>query len=209
MRARLFARPAREGSSAGTVTRFGARKATYGAVLRGPHGAFSQGDVFTDVPLAYPTPADELLLEEDEPQETARRFLTGPLTVGPAMLITPTCSLRSQTPGRDYAHPVRTLVPLRPVAELAELEVLDASKARLAESRDSLINYMYLPGDPALGLEESLALLYMPVTLHHEMIAHSRIAQLTYEAARQLQKKLTWHASSMLLDRSEFDPPMD
>lgn len=170
---------------------------------------FSQGDIFMDVPLAYPTPADELVLEDDEPEETARRFLTGPLAVGPAMLITPTCSLRSRTPGRDYAHPVRTLVPLRPVAELAELEVLDAAKARLAESRDSLINYMYVPGDPALELEESLALLYMPVTLHHEMIAGGRVAQLTYEAAQQLQKKLTWHASSLLLDRSNFEPPMD
>jgi hypothetical protein len=90
-----------------------------------------------------------------------------------------------------------------------EIGVLDASKLRLSEKRDSLINYMYLPPEPSLDLEESLALLYMPVTLHHQMIESNRISQLTYDAASQLQKKLTWHASSVLLQRQDFDPPMD
>jgi hypothetical protein len=60
---------------------------------------FSQGDVFRDVPLAYPTALEET--EDDrEPDERAedwlaagkRRFLSGPLDFGPAMLITPTCA---------------------------------------------------------------------------------------------------------------------
>jgi len=169
---------------------------------------FSQGDVFEDVPLAYPSPADELLVEEDEESE-GRRFLSGPLEVGPAMLTTPTCSMRAQGGGGDYAHPVRTLVPLRSVAELEELGILDQSRLRLAEKRDSLINYMYLPGSPELGIVESLALLYMPVTVHHEMIEANRVTQLTAEAAAQLQKKLTWFASSVLLNRDDFDPPLD
>lgn len=46
---------------------------------------FSQGDVFRDVPLAYPSPADELLIA-DELAGASRRFLSGPLTFGPAML---------------------------------------------------------------------------------------------------------------------------
>ena len=49
---------------------------------------FSQGDLFRDVPLAYPLPADELLV--DEASGGGRRFLSGPLAFGPAMLITPT-----------------------------------------------------------------------------------------------------------------------
>jgi hypothetical protein len=166
----------------------------------------SQGDVFTDVPVAYPSPADELLLEDEG---EGRRFLSGPLDVGPAMLTTPTCSMRAQGGGGAYAHPVRTLVPLRSVSELEELGILDQARLRLAERRDSLINYMYVPADPQLGIEESLALLYMPVTLHHEMIETNRITQLTAEAAAQLQKKLTWFASSVLLARSDFDPPLD
>jgi hypothetical protein len=52
---------------------------------------FSQGDLFRDVPLAYPLPADELVV--DEATGGSRRFLSGPLEFGPAMLITPSCSL--------------------------------------------------------------------------------------------------------------------
>jgi hypothetical protein len=170
----------------------------------------SQGDLFRDVPLAYPNPAGEIAVDvDDESAETARRFLSGPLDYGLAMLITPTCSMRSQTPGRDYAHPVRTLVPIRPADELLELGVLDLSKQSLAESRDSLINYMWIPGDADVGIDSGLALLYMPVTLHHDMIVDQRITQLTREAACQLQKKLAWHSTSVLLERQDFEPPLD
>ena len=169
----------------------------------------SQGDIFADVPLAYPSPAGEIAVDDDDEPETARRFLSGPLDYGHAILITPTCSMRSQTAGRDYSHTVRTLAPLRPVCELVDLGILDASKRSLAERRDSLINYMWIPHDSKLGIEESLALLYMPVTVHHDMIVDQRITQLTRDAACQLQKKLAWHATSVLLERSEFDPPMD
>lgn len=168
----------------------------------------SQGDIFEDVPLAYPSPADELLVEESE-AGGGRRFLSGPLQVGPAMLITPTCSMRSQGGGGDYAHPVRTLVPLRPVAELEEIGILDPARLRLAEKRDSLINYMYLPEDSGLEIVESLALLYMPVTVHHEMIEANRITQLCAAGSAQLQKKLTWFTSSVLLARDDFEPPLD
>ncbi|MBS1842862.1 MAG: hypothetical protein JST53_00455 [Actinobacteria bacterium] len=162
------------------------------------------------MPLAYPLPAEEILVDEDESEgEGDRRFVSGPLSVGLAMLITPTCSMRAQGDAEGYAHPVRTLVPLRPVQELTELGVLDPARLRLAEKRDALINYMFVPGSSDLGIEDSFALLYMPVTLHHKMIDEQRVTQLTYDAASQLQKKLTWHASSVLLQRDDFDPPMD
>src|ERR687887_2145922 len=77
---------------------------------------FSQGDLFRDVPLAYPLPADELVIDE---REGDRRFLSGPLEFGPAMLITPSCSLGAQGPV-GYGHPVRTLVPVFPLAALVE-----------------------------------------------------------------------------------------
>ena len=47
---------------------------------------FSQGDLFRDVPLAYPLPADELVVDDES--GGSRRFLSGPLEFGPAMLIT-------------------------------------------------------------------------------------------------------------------------
>ncbi|HLY49007.1 MAG TPA: hypothetical protein VKR21_07410 [Solirubrobacteraceae bacterium] len=169
---------------------------------------FSQGDIFRDVPLAYPTPADEFVLADDEDTAGSRRFLSGPFDVGFAMLVTPTCSRRAQG-GHGYAHPVRTLLPLRPFDELVEVELLDSSKAGLLRKRDALINYMYLPSNDELELPESIALLYMPVTLHHDFLAGQRVTQLTVDAARQLHSKLVWFASGLKLDRETFDPPMD
>ena len=179
-----------------------------GAYYQDRTGLLSQGDVFLDVPLAYPTPADSIVFDEED-ADAGRRFLSGPFETGPAILTTPTCSMRSQGGEADYAHPVRTLVPLRPVEELLEAGILDSSKGGLAQKRDSLINYMFFPGDPSVGLVDSLALLYMPVTLHHEMVVANRVSQLTQDAACQLQKKLVWFSSSLLLERREFDPPMD
>ena len=66
---------------------------------------FSQGDLFRDVPLAYPTVLHEIDEEEEhadprEPEDWLavgkRRFLSGPLDFGPAMLITPTCAMSAQ-----------------------------------------------------------------------------------------------------------------
>src|SRR5439155_23281808 len=76
---------------------------------------FSQGDLFRDVPLAYPLPADELVVDEES--GGSRRFLSGPLKFGPAMLITPSCSLGAQGI-EGYGHPVRTLVPAPSLAGL-------------------------------------------------------------------------------------------
>jgi hypothetical protein len=165
----------------------------------------SQGDIFRDVPLAYPLPADEIV----EEGHGSRRFLSGPFDVGLAMLVTPTCSMRAQGAPDRYAHHVRTLVPLRPFEELVEAGLLDDSTAGLARKRDGLINYMYLPGSEELGLPETLALLYMPVSLHHELLEGQRVTQLAVEGARQLQSKLVWFASSLKLDRTTFEPPLD
>jgi hypothetical protein len=110
---------------------------------------FSQGDLFRDVPLAYPLPANELLVDEAE-GGGSRRFLSGPLEFGPGMLITPSCSLGAQG-AAGYGHPVRTLVPLIPLAELVGRGVV--KETALADLRrfDHLINYMYLP---ALDVDE-------------------------------------------------------
>jgi hypothetical protein len=174
---------------------------------------FSQGDIFRDVPLAYPMPADEVVDEADAAGEGGRRFLSGPLSFGPAMLTTPSCSLGAQgTAG--YAHPVRTLVPILPTAELVERGI--AKETALPDLRrfDHLINYMYLPPleleAPEFAMPESVALLYMPVTVHHDLIDGNRVAQLGYRGAQQLQRKLVWFYSGWLEDDLDlFDPPMD
>jgi hypothetical protein len=104
---------------------------------------FSQGDLFRDVPLAYPSPAEELVVDEEQ-GGGSRRFLSGPLTFGPARLITPSCSMGAQgTAG--YGHPVRTLVPLLPLAALVEGGVVKNTALDDLRRFDHLINYMYMP----------------------------------------------------------------
>ncbi len=172
---------------------------------------FSQGDLFRDVPLAYPLPADELVL--DEATGGSRRFLSGPLEFGPAMLITPSCSLGAQgTAG--YGHPVRTLVPVLPLAELVDRGVVKESALDDVRRLDHLINYMYLPpldvDELEFSMPESVALLYMPVTLHHAFLEGQRVSQLARRGAQQLQRKLVWFFSGWLEDDLDvFDPPMD
>jgi hypothetical protein len=172
---------------------------------------FSQGDLFRDMPLAYPSPADELLVEEEH--GGGRRFLSGPLEFGPAMLITPSCSMGAQgTAG--YGHPVRTLVPVLPLDRLVAEGVVKGTALADLRRFDHLINYMYLPpldvDDLGFSMPESVALLYMPVTLHHAFLEGNRVTQLAYRGAQQLQRKLVWFYSGWLEDDLEvFDPPMD
>jgi hypothetical protein len=170
----------------------------------------SQGDLFRDVPLAYPLPADELLVDE---ASGGRRFLTGPLAFGPAMLITPSCSIGAQG-AAGYGHPVRTLVPVIPLAQLIDHGVV--KETALADLRrfDHLMNYMYLPpldiNELDFSMPESAALLYMPVTLHHAFLEGQRVSQLAYRGAQQLHRKLVWFYSGWLEDNLDvFDPPMD
>jgi hypothetical protein len=167
----------------------------------------SQGDIFDDVPLSYPLPAREIATDEGTGE---RKFLSGPLEFGKAMLITPTCSMRAQGV-EGYAHPVRTLVPVVPVDEgLVSHLGLNEEKLGFLRSYDGLINYMYLPASDSLNLRESLALLYMPITLHHDIIDGQRITQLAVEGARQLHQKLVWFVSGWHAEtRAMFDPPMD
>jgi hypothetical protein len=171
----------------------------------------SQGDLFRDVPLAYPLPADELVVDEES--GGSRRFLSGPLEFGSAMLITPSCSLGAQGSG-GYAHPVRTLMPVLPLAELVERGVIKETALDDLRRFDHLINYMYLPllevDEFEFAMPESVALLYMPVTLHHAFLEGQRVSQLAYRGAQQLQRKLVWFYSGWLEDDLDvFDPPMD
>jgi hypothetical protein len=166
----------------------------------------SQGDIFADVPLAYPVPGD---IVEAETSAGVRHFLAGPLHTAPAMLITPTCSMRAQRDPGHYAHPVRTLVPILPLQWLLQKGYVDDAKVGLARKYDHLINYMYLPPHEKSGLPESLALLYMPVTMHHDLIDGQRSTQLAVEAARQLHRKLVWFETSWLEPRSTFEPALD
>jgi hypothetical protein len=157
-------------------------------------------------------PASELVVDEEEGRGS-RRFLSGPLEFGPAMLITPSCSLAAQREA-GYSHPVRTLVPVVPLEHLVEQGVIKESSLNDLRRFDHLINYLYAPplevDELKFSMPESVALLYMPVTLHHAFLDGQRISQLAYRGAQQLQRKLVWFYSGWLEDDLNlFDPPMD
>jgi hypothetical protein len=169
------------------------------------HDYLNQGDIFREVPLAYP------FLGEDAETDDAgvRRFHSGPIA-GLALLITPTCSMQAQgqRPG-IYAHPVRALVPVIPLQQLIDEGSIKEAAAEQLRQYDNLINYMFLPSSTAYAIEESLALLWLPMSLHHEQIVGQRVAQLSRAAAQQLQRKLQWFYTSLVDPREEFDPQLD
>jgi hypothetical protein len=160
---------------------------------------FLQGDLFTDVPIAIPAPPDAVVVAEGQ-----RRFVSGPFDAGNAMLISPSCAIAAQgatAPPGSYAHPARTLVPIRPVAELVEAGAIPERNLGLLRS-DRLVNYLYLPAFKERA--EGAALLYMPITVHHDVIADNRVAQLTGEAFWHLRVKLMAFVGGLLLDPSEL-----
>jgi hypothetical protein len=162
---------------------------------------FLQGDFFTDVPFAIPAPPDAIVMAEGE-----RRFISGPFDAGPAMLTSPSCAIAAQgvsAPPGAYAHPARTLVPIRAVDELVATGAIPESNLGNLRA-DRLRNYLYLPAGPAWP--ESVALLYMPITMHHDVIADSRVAQLTGTAFWHFRVKMIMFDAGILIDPSAFGP---
>ncbi len=167
---------------------------------------FSQGDLFAEVPRTYAALAEEVTVEGSE---GGRRFLSGPLEPGFAVLLTPSCSMGGAC-GR-YSHSIRTLAPLIPVQALLESEVLNPEQLNAAKRHDGLINYMFMPGHVPSEMPHSLMLLYMPFTIEHKLLMRTsrRVAQLTQTGMQQLQRKLVWFWSGFQLDRAWLQPPLD
>lgn len=157
---------------------------------------FLQSDLFADVPIAVPAPPDAVLVDEGD-----RRFLSGPFDAGPAMLVSPSCTIAAQGgPPGTYSMPARTLVPVRPAAQLLDAGAITEQNVGNLRA-DRLRNYLYLPASGPLD-EESVALLYMPLTMHHDVIADTRTAQLTSAAYWHLRVKLMAYSGGFLVDSS-------
>ena len=160
-----------------------------------------QGDIFLNVPLGVIAPPDAIVMAEGE-----RRFVTGPFDAGPAMLISPSCAIAAQ--GKDvepgqYAHEARILVPIRPLEQLVDAGAISDDNVGLFRA-DRLVNYLYLPEGPAWP--ESAGLLYLPITIHHDVIAQDRAVQLTGAAFWQLRYKLIAFIGGFKVHPDEFGP---
>jgi hypothetical protein len=158
-----------------------------------------QGDLFTEIPLGYPFPPDAV-----DHSEGNRRFLSGPFEPGFGMLLTPSCSMAAQGKPGEYAHPARILAPVIALAELVGAGAIKPGALDDLRTYDHLANYFYLPPIPAAEMAESLALLYMPITLHHDYLEERRIAQLSVEAAVHLKRQLTYHFGGELFSHDDF-----
>ncbi|HEX5592950.1 MAG TPA: hypothetical protein VFX35_06350 [Solirubrobacterales bacterium] len=159
-----------------------------------------QGDLFCAIPQGFPWPSEAIAHEEGE-----RTFLSGPFSSGFGMLVTPTCSMLAQGDATGYAHSVRSLAPVIPLAELVERGAVKAGAVQDLRARDHLVNYFYLPAIPDQGLEESLALIYAPVTIHHDYLEDRRVAQLSEEAAVHLKYKLCAMYCGELFSHDDFE----
>ena len=158
-----------------------------------------QGDLFTEIPLGYPFPPDAV-----DHSEGNRKFLSGPFEPGVGMLLTPSCSMAAQGKHGAYAHPARILAPVIALDDLVAAGAIKSSALDDLRTYDHLANYFYLPPLPDAGMCESLALLYMPITLHHDYLEDRRIAQLSVEAAVHLKRHLTYHFGGELFSHADF-----
>lgn len=157
------------------------------------------GDIFRDVPLGYPLPAEAV-------DHTAgrRKFLSGPFEPGFGIVLTPTCSFFAQGEPGSYAHPVRSLAPVLPLDELVAKGAVKEGSLDDLRTHDHLINYLYLPPVEAMDMPESMALLYAGITLHHDYLEKRRVAQLSQQAAVHLKYKLTALYGGTLFSHEDF-----
>jgi hypothetical protein len=107
----------------------------------------------------------------------------------------------------EVAHPYRVLVPVLPLAMVAEGSPATAQNLGLIRSRDQVITYMYLPPLPGILAEDSVACLYRPATVSDEFLRDPprRVAQLHPEARRQLKIKLARYWARVSPNRDDID----
>jgi hypothetical protein len=164
------------------------------------HQLFRQGDLFEEVAFSFPFPPDAIGMREGK-----RVFLSGSFETGHALLLTPSCTMEAQgveEPG--YALPERTLAPIRPIEDLRARGVGE-DQIGFIRKYDGIINYFYIPPSEELGVPESLALLYAPLTVHHDSIDQERVAQMTNEARIWLRRKLAAYSSGVMPPASLFN----
>jgi len=94
------------------------------------------------------------------------------------------------------------MVPIRAVAELVEAEAIPEANLGLLRA-DRLRNYLYLPAGGGLT-QESVGLLYMPLTIHHDVIAQNRTAQLSSAAYWHLRSKLVAYSTGLVIPSTTF-----
>ena len=156
------------------------------------------GDLFEAIPFGdQPT----MLHRADD-----GKHFVGEVAFAYGLLTTPTCDMAEQRDEGQTAHPFRVLVPVLPLAAVAEQAVAVASSVKLLRGRDTLHPYMYLPPLSGFLEEESVACLFRPSLVSDELLAEPprRVAQLQSEARRHLKVKLAAYWARVAVDPKEL-----
>ena len=159
------------------------------------------GDVFEAIPFGSQPTA---VLTSDEP-EPAKHYV-GEVAFGYGLLISPTCDMYDQLADEPRpAHPYRVLIPILPLAQVAESTEAVERNLGLLRSRDSLHAYMYLPALDG-HFDESVACLFRPSLVSDEFLSDPprRVQQMHPEARRQLKIKLAAYWARVRVARDQF-----
>jgi hypothetical protein len=160
--------------------------------------ALFAGDLFEAIPFG------------DQPTTLRRaddgKHFVGEVAFAYGLLITPTCDMAEQRGEGEAAHPFRVLVPVLPLAIVAERAGGVAESANLLRSRDTIHPYMYLPPLPGVLEGESVACLFRPSLVSDELLTDPprRVAQLLPEARRHLKVKLAAYWGRVAVDPGEL-----
>jgi hypothetical protein len=160
--------------------------------------ALFAGDLFEAIPFGdQPT----TLLQADD-----GKHFVGEVAFAFGLLITPTCDMAEQRGEGPMAHPFRVLVPVLPLAVVADQAGAVQESLKLLRSRDMLHPYMYPPPLPGVIEEESVACLFRPSLVADELLAEPprRVAQLQPEARRHLKVKLAAYWGRVAVDPAEL-----
>ncbi len=156
------------------------------------------GDLFEAIPFGdQPT----MLHRADD-----GKHFVGEVAFAYGLLTTPTCDMAEQRDEGQTVHPFRVLVPVLPLADVAEQAGAVANSVKLLRSRDTLNPYMYLPPLSGFLEEESVACLFRPSLVSDKLLAEPprRVAQLQSEARRHLKVKLAAYWARVAVDPKEL-----
>lgn len=160
------------------------------------------GDLFEAIPFGD-QPTVVYALEDADP---ANKHYLGEIVFGYGLLITPTCDMVDPKDTSLLSHPYRVLVPVVPLAAVAEQTGAVADNVKLLRSRDTVRPYMYLPPLPGVFDDEQVACFFRPTLVSDELLAEPprRIAQLQPEARRHLKVKLAAYWARVVIDRKDL-----
>lgn len=160
------------------------------------------GDLFAAIPFV-----DQPTVTLFDPDGSGKHFV-GEVQYGYGLLVSPTCDMIDQRTG-EPSHPYRVLVPVLPLAMVAEHAPGQRQNLGLIEAHDGVHPYMYLPPVPGLLEEPLVACLYRPSLVDDALLRDPprRVAQLQQEARRQLKIKLAryWGRVDPERDRISLD----